>query len=283
MDKQIIGVVGLGLIGGSMCKALVKSGHIVVGMDADKTTEDYAKLAGIIDDKLTDERIGECDYIFIALYPQATVDYLRAHAAQIKPGAIVMDLCGVKRAVCAPCFELAEKYGFNYIGGHPMAGRQFSGLKYSTDDMFVNATMVMVTKEDEDLYVLGRTRELLRDAGFKAVTLTTAEKHDEMIAFTSQLAHVVSNAYVKSPTARAHHSFSAGSYRDLTRVAKLNETMWTELFMDNADYLGNELDWIIEELGKYRDALKAGDAETLKELLREGRERKEEIDTEWKR
>ena len=126
-----------------------------------------------------------------------------------------------------------------------MAGRQFSGLKYSTNDMFVNATMVMVTKEDEDLYVLGRTRELLRDAGFKAVTLTTAEKHDEMIAFTSQLAHVVSNAYVKSPTARAHHSFSAGSYRDLTRVAKLNETMWTELFMDNADYLGNELDWII--------------------------------------
>ena len=186
MDKQIIGVVGLGLIGGSMCKALIKSGHIVVGMDADKTTEDYAKLAGIIDDKLTDERVGKCDYIFIALYPQATVDYLRAHASQIKPGAVVMDLCGVKRAVCAPCFELAKQYGFNYIGGHPMAGRQFSGLKYSTDDMFVNATMVMVTKEDEDLYVLGRTRELLRDAGFKAVTLTTAEKHDEMIAFTSQ-------------------------------------------------------------------------------------------------
>ena len=168
MDKQIIGVVGLGLIGGSMCKALIKSGHIVVGMDADKTTEDYAKLAGIIDDKLTDERVGKCDYIFIALYPQATVDYLRAHASQIKPGAVVMDLCGVKRAVCAPCFELAKQYGFNYIGGHPMAGRQFSGLKYSTDDMFVNATMVMVTKEDEDLYVLGRTRELLRDAGFKA-------------------------------------------------------------------------------------------------------------------
>ena len=108
MDKQIIGVVGLGLIGGSMCKALIKSGHIVVGMDADKTTEDYAKLAGIIDDKLTDERVGKCDYIFIALYPQATVDYLRAHASQIKPGAVVMDLCGVKRAVCAP-FQLYRR------------------------------------------------------------------------------------------------------------------------------------------------------------------------------
>ena len=268
MDRQMIGVVGLGLIGGSMCKALIKAGHVVVGMDADKTTEDYARLAGVIDDKLTPERLGQCDYLFIALYPQAAVDYLTRNAASIKPGAVVMDLCGVKRAVCAPCFELARQHGFNYIGGHPMAGTQFSGIKYARDDLFQNATMVMVTREDEDIYMLGRVRELLRDAGFKAVTLTTAEKHDEMIAFTSQLAHVVSNAYVKSPTARAHHSFSAGSYRDLTRVAKLNETMWTELFLDNADYLANELDWIIGALGEYRDAIKAGDAETLKRLLR---------------
>lgn len=283
MDRQMIGVVGLGLIGGSMCKALIKAGHVVVGMDADKTTEDYARLAGVIDDKLTPERLSQCDYLFIALYPQAAVDYLTRNAASIKPGAVVMDLCGVKRAVCAPCFELARQHGFNYIGGHPMAGTQFSGIKYARDDLFQNATMVMVTREDEDIYLLGRVRELLRDAGFKAVTLTTAEKHDEMIAFTSQLAHVVSNAYVKSPTARAHHSFSAGSYRDLTRVAKLNETMWTELFLDNADYLASELDWIIGALGEYRDAIKAGDAETLKRLLREGRERKEEIDSEWKR
>lgn len=283
VERSMIGVVGLGLIGGSMCKALVKAGHVVVGMDADRTTEDYAKLAGIIDDKLTAGRLGECDYLFIALYPAAAVDYLKRNAAHIKQGAVVMDLCGVKRAVCAPCFELAQQYGFTYIGGHPMAGTQFSGIKYARDDMFNNATMVMVTREDEDLYVLSRVRDLLRDAGFKAVTLTTAEKHDEMIAFTSQLAHVVSNAYVKSPTAQAHHSFSAGSYRDLTRVAKLNETMWTELFLDNADYLGNELDWIIGALSEYRDAIRNGDADTLKRLLREGRERKEEIDTEWKR
>ena len=282
-ERSMIGVVGLGLIGGSMCKALVKAGHVVVGMDADATTEDYAKLAGIIDDKLTDARLGECDYLFIALYPAAAVDYLRRNASKLKPGAVVMDLCGVKRAVCAPCFELAQEHGFTYIGGHPMAGTQFSGIKYARDDMFNNATMVMVTREDEDLYVLSRVRDLLRDAGFKAVTLTSADKHDEMIAFTSQLAHVVSNAYVKSPTAQAHHSFSAGSYRDLTRVAKLNETMWTELFLDNADYLGNELDWIIGALSEYRDAIRSGDADTLKRLLREGRERKEAIDTEWKR
>lgn len=283
MDRRMIGVAGLGLIGGSMCKALIKAGHVVVGMDKDGVTEDYARLAGIIDDKLTPARMGECDYIFVALYPQAAVEFIRDNASLIKPGAVVMDLCGVKRAVCQPCFDIAREHGFTYIGGHPMAGTQFSGIKYARDDMFQNATMVMVTREDEDIFVLGDLRELLRDAGFKAVTLTTAEKHDEMIAFTSQLAHVVSNAYVKSPTARAHHSFSAGSYRDLTRVAKLNESMWTELFLDNADYLCNELDWIISALSEYRDAIKDGNADELKRLLREGRERKEEIDTEWKR
>lgn len=283
MDRRMIGVAGLGLIGGSMCKALIKAGHVVVGMDRDSVTEDYARLAGIIDDKLTPARMSECDYIFVALYPQAAVEFIRDNASLIKPGAVVMDLCGVKRAVCQPCFDIAREHGFTYIGGHPMAGTQFSGIKYARDDMFQNATMVMVTREDEDIFVLGGVRELLRDAGFKAVTLTTADKHDEMIAFTSQLAHVVSNAYVKSPTARAHHSFSAGSYRDLTRVAKLNETMWTELFLDNADYLCNELDWIISALSEYRDAIKDGNADELKRLLREGRERKEEIDTEWKR
>ena len=283
MDRRMIGVAGLGLIGGSMCKALIKAGHVVVGMDKDGVTEDYARLAGIIDDKLTPARMSECDYIFVALYPQAAVEFIRDNASLIKPGAVVMDLCGVKRAVCQPCSDIAREHGFTYIGGHPMAGTQFSGIKYARDDMFQNATMVMVTREDEDIFVLGDLRELLRDAGFKAVTLTTAEKHDEMIAFTSQLAHVVSNAYVKSPTARAHHSFSAGSYRDLTRVAKLNESMWTELFLDNADYLCNELDWIISALSEYRDAIKDGNADELKRLLREGRERKEEIDTEWKR
>lgn len=283
MDRRMIGVAGLGLIGGSMCKALIKAGHVVVGMDKDSVTEDYARLAGIIDDKLTPARMSECDYIFVALYPQAAVEFIRDNASLIKPGAVVMDLCGVKRAVCQPCFDIAREHGFTYIGGHPMAGTQFSGIKYARDDMFQNATMVMVTREDEDIFVLGGVRELLRDAGFKAVTLTTADKHDEMIAFTSQLAHVVSNAYVKSPTARAHHSFSAGSYRDLTRVAKLNESMWTELFLDNADYLCNELDWIISALSEYRDAIKDGNADELKRLLREGRERKEEIDTEWKR
>ena len=277
-----VGVVGLGLMGASLCKALKAADYPVLGYDLDESTQKYAELTGTVDGKLTDENIGQCDFLFIALYPGAAVDYLTEHAGLVKKDAIVVDLCGVKRAVCAPCFRLAEENGFVYIGGHPMAGRQFSGIKYAKEDLYKDATMILVPRENEDLYVLSRLRDLLHAVGFAHVTLTTAEKHDEMIAFTSQLAHVVSNAYIKSPTANQHQSFSAGSYRDLTRVAKLNETMWTELFLDNADYLGRELDGLIDALSAYRDALAAGDAETLKKLLREGRERKEEIDTEWK-
>ena len=277
-----IGVVGLGLMGASLCKALKAAGYPVLGLDIDESTQKYAELTGTVDGRLDGQTIGDCDYLFIALYPGAAVEYLRAQASRVKKGAIAVDLCGVKRAVCAPCQRLAAENGFTYVGGHPMAGRQFSGIKYAKADLYQGATMILVPRENEDMYALSRLRDLLHAVGFAHVTLTTAEKHDEMIAFTSQLAHVVSNAYIKSPTANQHRSFSAGSYRDLTRVAKLNETMWTELFLDNADYLGRELDGLIASLAAYRDALAAGDAESLKSLLREGRERKEEIDTEWK-
>ena len=272
------GIVGLGLMGASLCKALKAAGYPVLGYDLDKSVQKYAELTGTVDGPLTEDRIGECDFLFIALYPGAAVDYLTANAARIRKGAIVVDLCGVKRAVCVPCFRLAEENRFVYIGGHPMAGREFSGIKYAEEGLYRNATMILVPREKENLYVLSRLRDLLHAVGFAHVTLTTAEKHDEMIAFTSQLAHVVSNAYIKSPTAREHMSFSAGSYRDLTRVAKLNETMWTELFLDNADNLCRELDGLIQALAEYRDAIREGDALRLKELLREGRERKEEID-----
>jgi len=280
--KKTVGMVGLGLMGASLCRALGKKGYRVLGRDTDEHVLRYALLTGTVAEELTEERISECDFLFLAVYPGAAVEVLREMAKDIRKDAIVCDLCGVKRAVCEPCFALADEHGFTFIGGHPMAGRQFSGIKYAREDLYQDATMILVPREDEDLFRVSQLSELLHEAGFRSVTITTAEKHDEMIAFTSQLAHVVSNAYIKSPTAAGHQSFSAGSYRDLTRVAKLNETMWTELLLDNADFLGRELDWIIESLQTYRDALKKGDAETLKQLLREGRERKEEIDTEWK-
>lgn len=282
MEKMTVGVVGLGLIGASMCKALAAKGHRILGWDTDEHVRKYAMLTETIQEELTADRTAECDFLFLAVYPGAAVEELKRLAPGIRKETIVCDLCGVKRAVCGPCFALAEEYGFTFIGGHPMAGKQFSGIKYSDAKLYQGATMILVPKEQEDLFRVSRLRELLRDAGFGSVTITTADRHDEMIAFTSQLAHVVSNAYIKSPTAAEHLAFSAGSYRDLTRVAKLNEVMWTELFLDNADHLGFELDCLIDALTRARDALAAGDAETLCRLLREGRERKEAIDTEWK-
>lgn len=282
MENKTVGVIGLGLMGASLCKALGERGHRILGKDTDEHVQKYAMLTGTVQEKLTDEKAAECDYLFLAVYPGAAVETLRRLAPVIRPETIVCDLCGVKRAVCEPCFEIAKEHGFTFIGGHPMAGKQFSGIKYADGNLFRNATMILVPREQEDLFRVGKLSELLRETGFRSVTITTAEKHDEMIAFTSQLAHVVSNAYIKSPTAAEHLSFSAGSYRDLTRVAKLNETMWTELFLDNAEHLGFELDCLIRSLQEYRDAIAAGDAQTLHRLLREGRERKEAIDTEWK-
>ena len=282
MENKTVGVIGLGLMGPSLCKALGERGHRILGKDTDEHVQKYALLTGTVREELTDEKAAECDYLFLAVYPGAAVETLRRLAPLISPDTVVCDLCGVKRAVCEPCFEIAKEHGFTFIGGHPMAGKQFSGIKYADGNLFQNATMILVPREQEDLFRVGGLSELLRETGFRSVTITTADKHDEMIAFTSQLAHVVSNAYIKSPTAAEHLSFSAGSYRDLTRVAKLNETMWTELFLDNADHLGFELDCLIRSLQEYRDAISAGDAQTLCRLLREGRERKEAIDTEWK-
>lgn len=274
-----IGIVGLGLIGGSLARAYKEySDNEVYGCDIDKSIVDIAKMANVIDKELTDDNIGECDCIIIALYPKAAVEYIQHVAPLIAKDAILIDCCGTKREICKLCFEIAEQHDFLFVGGHPMAGRQYSGFKHSKADLFKNASMVIIPYSLTDIRVLERIKKCIEPVGFSKITITTPEKHDEVIAFTSQMAHVVSNAYVKSETALAHKGFSAGSYKDLTRVAYLNEDMWTELFMENRDNLINELDYFIKEVTKYKEALVNEDAETLKKLLAEGKQRKEEID-----
>ena len=274
-----IGIVGLGLIGGSLAKSAKKNTDArVFGFDRAKTVLDYALLSGIVDEPLTAEAVPGCDCILLALYPADTVRWVEDNAARIAPDALVLDCAGVKRSVCGPCFEIAAQHGFHFIGGHPMAGTQFSGIKYARDNLFSAATFVLVPPPGTDAAVLARARDAVIGIGFARISVMTPEQHDRLIAFTSQLAHVVSNAYVKSPSANEHHGISAGSYRDLTRVARLNEQMWTELFLANRDNLIAEIDGLAAELTRYADALRAGDAETLQNLLREGREAKERID-----
>ncbi|SHH93872.1 prephenate dehydrogenase [Sporobacter termitidis DSM 10068] len=276
---MIVGIAGLGLIGGSLAKAYKSAGdHTVYGFDADEATLGFAQVAGAIDGVLTPETAAQCGLLLIALYPKDAVEYLRSLAPYIPRDALVIDCCGVKRFVCQACFELAAAHGFTFVGGHPMAGTHNSGFKYSRPTLFKGAAMILVPPVYDDIMLFDRIEKALAPAGFGHLTVTTGEKHDEMIAFTSQMAHVVSNAFIKSPAAREHKGYSAGSYKDLTRVAWLNPDMWSELFLENRDVLIRELDFFIGSLSKYRDALDKSDGPALRALLDEGRRLKEELD-----
>lgn len=275
---MLVGIVGLGLIGGSFAKAYSKTGHQVLALDIDDSVIKYAIMSDVVEGELTTDRLKECDLILICTYAGAAMQFLEEKGPYIGEKPVVIDCCGIKRVVVDKGMELAKKYGFTYAGGHPMAGTQFSGIKYSRADMYKGAPMVIVPPDYNDINMLDRIKKMLMPVGFATITVTSADKHDEMIAYTSQLAHVVSNAYIKSPTVREHSGMSAGSYKDMTRVAWLSPEMWTELCMDNRDNLLKELDILSENLLKYRTALENGDSEELKRLFLEGKIIKEEVD-----
>ena len=273
-----VGIIGLGLIGGSLARAYALEGHTVYAQEADEQILSFAILSGAVHAPLDEERIAQCELILLAIYPDGSASWLENHAPQISPSALVLDCCGIKREVCARCFPLAEKYGFTFVGGHPMAGTQFSGFKYSRATLFRGAPMVLVPPVFDDISLLERVKEALKPCGFGSFSVTTAENHDKMIAFTSQMPHILSNAYIKSPTALNHKGFSAGSYKDLTRVAWLNAPMWAELFLENRENVLFELDTYLNSLNAYRQAVADGEFDRLVELLEEGKKRKEEVD-----
>ena len=273
-----VGIVGLGLIGGSFAKAYKADGHKVLACEKDQSVLSFARINDTVDDELTKENISECDLVLVCVYPQAAINFLTEFGHFIKDKTVVIDCCGTKRVPADEGMKIAKELGFTYIGGHPMAGTQYSGFKHSKKELYKNAPMVIVPPDFNNILLLDRVKELLAPAGFGKITVTTAEKHDEMIAFTSQLAHVVSSAYIKSPTALEHKGFSAGSYKDMTRVAWLNPEMWAELFLDNSDNLSKEIEILIDNLKAYKDAIDNNDKDTLVKLLDEGRKRKEEVD-----
>lgn len=270
-----VGIVGLGLIGGSMARSIKnRTSHTVWGIDLLDETMMLARLCGAIDAPLTPENLPDCDLLLVALRPAAAVEWVRGNADRIAKSTIVIDLCGVKRHVVRELSAIAERRGFPYIGGHPMAGKERGGFTSSSDDLFEGASMILTPDKRTDMNMLETLKAFFLDIGFSGLTFSTPEEHDSIIAYTSQLAHITSSAFVKSPTAEKRRGFSAGSYRDMTRVARLDEDMWTELFLDNADFLSEELDIFISHLKEYREALKARDAGRLRALLREGREKK---------
>ena len=274
---MIVGIVGLGLISGSMAKAYAPE-HTVLAANRSRSILDFAMLSGVVDAPLDETNIRTCDLILVGLPPEASIQWIRDHAGEIAPHTVVIDLCGTKRTICHACFPLAKQHGFTFVGGHPMAGTHNSGFKYARANLFHNAPMVLVPDDGYDMALLDRVKTLLAPAGFGKLSVTTAEEHDRMIAFTSQMCHVVSNAYIKSPTAAGHRGFSAGSYKDLTRVAWLNADMWAELMLENRDFMLQEMDVLLENLQAYRDAIADNHFDRLRQLLEDGKRRKEEVD-----
>ena len=276
---MIFGIVGLGLIGGSLARSIkFHSQDTVYGADLNETTILQAKMVNAIDEVLTEENLGDCDVVLAALYPKASVDWVLAHIDAFKPGSLVIDCCGVKRFVCDRLFPAFEGRKAVFMGGHPMAGRERSGFSYAQDDLFENASMILCPAPGTDVETVRRAKEIFLSIGFGKVRFSNPLEHDEMIAFTSQLAHVVSGAYVQTPLARKHKGFSAGSFQDMTRVARLNENMWTELFLENDDLLLSQTQALIDRLTEYRDALRDRDEDALRAILRRGRETKEALE-----
>jgi len=270
-----IGIIGLGLIGGSLAKAFKEhSDFDILGMDIDESVMKSALEQGAIDGALDLEK---CDMVLIALNPHDVINYARENLNSFKKNSIVIDCSGVKRSICKAISKSLFDVGVHFIGGHPMAGKAKVGFAHSSENLFKGASMILCQDALTNEEALKKAQEVLNLLGFKNMVVTNAEVHDKTIAFTSQLAHVVSNAYIRSDTARNQLGFSAGSYKDLTRVAWLNEEMWAELFLENKDNLIYEIDGLIQRLSEYSDALKNNDEKGLKEILIEGKKMKEAI------
>ncbi len=277
--RMKIAIIGLGLIGGSLARTIkLHTNHTVYGCDLNKQTIQQAFLMGAIDGELTDDTLAQCDIVLVSLYPEAIINWVTAHADAFKPGALVIDCGGVKQVICEKLVPISRAGKWRFLGGHPMAGREFSGFRYAKDDLFDHASMILCTDGLDDPELLQFARDFFMSLGFRRVQFTSPKVHDEMIAYTSQLAHIVSSAYVKCPLADKHKGFSAGSFADMTRVARLNEQMWTELFFDNREALLPVMEDLVQRVTEYRDALRDNDQAAMTRLLREGRETKERLE-----
>lgn len=271
-----IAVVGLGLIGGSFCKAVKKyTRHTCLGLDVQPETITAALKEGAIDRAIGPEELGEADLTIVCLHPRGIIAFITQYAECFRPGSIVMDTGGVKQTVVDACEPLLHQKSVVFVGGHPMAGREFSGYDYALADLYIGASLILTPSDHVPADALTVITNLGRELQFGKTVCTTPAIHDQTIAYTSQLAHIVSNGYIKSPTLQNESGFSAGSFRDLTRVAKLNEAMWTELFMMNQEALLFELDTLLATLTQYRKVLCEEDAAAMEQLLREGRILKE--------
>lgn len=276
-EMRII-VVGLGLIGGSFCKALKKyTDHHVIGVDADPNTLDLAISMEAVDEVIPMHRLDllrRGDLVIVAVPPKEIVKFILENKDNFQKGAVVTDVCGVKEYIVNSVSEPLREVGVEFIGAHPMAGTEYSGFTFAKENMFVNASYLVTPTAKTDREKLDKLKQLAYRIGFKKVVETTPENHDQSIAYTSQLAHVVSNSYIRSTTLPKENGFSAGSFLDMTRVARLDENIWCDLFLLNRENLMAEVDQLLDHIGELRALLEAEDREGIRLLLKKGHELK---------
>lgn len=271
-----IAIVGLGLIGGSLARAIKeKTSHTVIGLDLNREVVSFAHSVGAIDVQGQETDLGEADLTFLCLYPNAVVDFVHRNRERFRPGSLVTDTAGVKSCICDVLYQ--ETLPFTFIGGHPMAGREVGGFENSIPDLFDGASYIFTPFDPQEPRLV-ELQNLAKELRFGRTVVTTAKQHDRIIAYTSQIAHVLACAYVLSPCSMEHAGFSAGSFRDVSRVAKINEVLWTQLFLDNKEALTAEIDTLVHNLSDIKEKIVQDDAAGLQELLRQGREIKEALE-----
>lgn len=270
-------VVGLGLIGGSLCKAFkTYTKHFIMGCDNNPTVTRQAMELNSIDKVATENDFKDADITIICLHPDVARTFIESNISKFTKGSILCDVCGIKGKFTEDMSKLSAEYGIKYVGTHPMAGKEHFGFEYSDSELFINANFIVTPLENTDRTAVNTIIELMKSVGFGKIVETSPYQHDRMIAYTSQLAHIVSSSYVKSPSIKTENGFSGGSFQDMTRVATMNESMWANLFLANKDCLLEELDNLISNLAEYRKALADENKPELISLIKEGRELKEQ-------
>lgn len=272
-----IAIIGLGLIGGSLAKAFSEyTEHRVIGFDRDPSIVQRALELKSIHEIGDSSSLSQADVIYLCLYPESAIQFVKEHAHHIRPGCLVTDTCGIKTMVCGELTRLSQLHGFAFAGSHPMAGKERSGWNASEASLFNGASYIIVPCEASKLHV-DTLKQLALEIGFGTIRITSAQEHDRMIAFTSQVPHVLACAYVMSPQCPNHKGFSAGSYRDVSRVAHINEVLWAELFLENREPLVEELNELIRHLAGIKNTIENNDRDALQALLRCGRQIKEAL------
>jgi len=271
-----VAVIGLGIMGGSIAKALKKSNkYYVVGYNKPEEINDKALKDGAVDEIWDGTTPLDTDITLLAVNPRVTFELLETLPSLLKKGSILTDICGVKGEVVSLGEEVCKRAGIRFVGGHPMAGRERSGYDYSTEDLFFNRSYILTETQNTDKEAINELSQMALDIGCAGVTITSPAHHDKMIAYTSQIPHILAGAYMNSPTSATHNGYSAGSYHDVSRVASVDENLWTQLFLANKENLLYEIDILIRNLQDYKDAVACMDGSRLSGIIKTGRILKE--------